>query len=223
VTDPDWAAPRSYASVASIGSQCLTATLLRAAGLRSWSGPFDWIFSNLRMVGDCIEDDFRAFLDPENLIPIAPDLRAAPDIQFADHRLYRARYRLRAIFNHSDPTRPEVYAYLERCVARFRSALRSGRPHLLVGVSTKAQGGRQAFVRLAGLLADHAAVELLVFMLRDPAPDRSTNLWEERGRHRLVDLHLPSPIAGIWFADAEDDRFLVETLQSLIRLDPSAG
>ena len=44
-------------SIMSIGSHCLTSATLKRSGLKRFSGPFDWIFSNLAMVADCIEDE----------------------------------------------------------------------------------------------------------------------------------------------------------------------
>jgi len=32
--------------------------------------PFDWTFSSPAMVSDCLADDFKAFLDPREYIPI---------------------------------------------------------------------------------------------------------------------------------------------------------
>jgi hypothetical protein len=154
-----WAEPREYDSVFSIGSQCLTTWLLNKAGLKRFSGPFDWLFSNLRMVCDCIEDDFATLLDPAYFEPIPAQERSSSRVQFAHHSIYRERYDLPPIFNHHDPIDREDFAYLTRCVDRLRNALRSGRPHLLMALSLRSQGGSHAFNRLCDLLVDVPAVE----------------------------------------------------------------
>jgi hypothetical protein len=214
-----WAASRRYDSVVSIGSQCLTSALLKTAGLKRYSGPFDWIFSNLRMVADCIEDDFATFLNREYLVQIPVAERHGPDIQFAHHEVYRRNYRLDAIFNHRDPTDPAVYAYLQRCVDRFGSVLRSGRPHLLLAISTRRQGGSYGFNRLCDVLEAMPTIELCVLIARDPGERRALTIWEERGRHRLIDLDLTSTTtSGFDFAEPADNRFVVDALNAMIAL-----
>ena len=212
--------PRSYQSVVSIGSQCLTGVMLQNAGLKLFSGPFDWIFSNMRMVCDCIEDDFAAFLDPREHISIPPAERAVPGTQFAHHALYRARYGLHALFNHSDPTEPATYAYLERCVARFRAVLASDQPQLLLAISKRSQGGRYAFDRLSKLLDDAPSVEICAMIVREPGATRQLEPWAENGRHRLFELTVTSPMEGIHFADHADNHYLADLLAQMVRLEP---
>ncbi len=50
-------------NVCSLGTLCHTATLLKRNNLKISSYPFDWIFSNINIIIDCIEDDFNSFLD----------------------------------------------------------------------------------------------------------------------------------------------------------------
>lgn len=214
-----WKAPRSYESVLSAGAQCLTSTMLKANDLKRYSGPFDWIFSNLRMVSDCIEDDFSVFLDRRHLKPVPAEQRHRNDSCFADHDHYRRRYDLATMFNHYDPVSADGYAYLERCVARFRAALRSDRPHLLLAIAERHQGGLFGFDRLCTALEPYPSIEALVLISPETRQAQGLELWEDRGRHRLIRLHTPSPVAGIHFEAEADNRFLGETLRTLIRLD----
>ena len=48
-------------AILSVGAHCITSYTLKKHALRSFSGPFDWIFSNLGMASHCIADDFRTF------------------------------------------------------------------------------------------------------------------------------------------------------------------
>ena len=61
---------RSYQAVLSIGPQCLTSNLLKRARLKAFSGPFDWIFSSLSMVADCIETNFADLLNVDFIKPV---------------------------------------------------------------------------------------------------------------------------------------------------------
>ncbi len=52
----------------SLGWFCGTAASMSKYGLRSWSGPFDWYFSNFPGVLACMENNFTDFLDRKNLV-----------------------------------------------------------------------------------------------------------------------------------------------------------
>ena len=52
----------------SLGGMCTVAAALSKNGLRSTSGPFDWLISPLESVITLLENDFRDFIEKENLI-----------------------------------------------------------------------------------------------------------------------------------------------------------
>jgi ribosomal 50S subunit-recycling heat shock protein len=117
--------------VMSLGCNCLTAFILNRMGLRTFSGPFDWIFSNPKMVSHVIKDDFAAFLDRSQLTTSGDD-------EFkAGHRLYSSMVAERnshitngVLFNHHNPSCDEGHAYFARTVERFR-LLSSPNPFVL--------------------------------------------------------------------------------------------
>ena len=51
--------------VCSIGNRCHTAYMLKQCNIKKASYPFDWIFSDLSMVLNCINDNFNIFLNKE--------------------------------------------------------------------------------------------------------------------------------------------------------------
>ena len=56
----------------SLGPACHVASSMGAYGLRSWSGPFDWLVTrDLAKVLQYIENDFKGFLTLSNLEPIS--------------------------------------------------------------------------------------------------------------------------------------------------------
>lgn len=60
----------------SLGPACPTAESMSKFGLRSWSGPFDWIVSiNFKQVMYFMENNFEGFLLKENLEPMAGGFR----------------------------------------------------------------------------------------------------------------------------------------------------
>lgn len=57
-----------FSNFVSLGSSCHTAASMSGYGLRSWSGPFDWLISgSLEWVMYYIEHDFQGFLEKEYL------------------------------------------------------------------------------------------------------------------------------------------------------------
>ncbi len=104
--------------VVSLGTSCYPAWLMQRCGLKRWSGPFDWLFSSTDMVVRCLEDDFRAFLDPAQLRSLG-DGRST-------HAAYGPGIEVGPVFNHRDVTLPEHRAYTERCVVRLRAVLAGG-------------------------------------------------------------------------------------------------
>ena len=77
---PGEASPDATAFTLSLGSLCAAAKFLQRHQLRAHAGPFDWVFSSPEMVAHCLDDDFAAFLDRTQYVPI--------DDGFAGHRLY---------------------------------------------------------------------------------------------------------------------------------------
>jgi hypothetical protein len=209
-----------YQSVVSIGPQCLTSNLLKHAGLKAFSGPFDWIFSSLDMVGDCIETDFADLLNVDFLKPIPVERRPDPAIGFANHGLYRERYGLDSIFNHYDPRDPDGYAYLRRCVRRMRALMASGKPQLLLAMGRPDQFDRAAIARLFELLDRMtAAVEGWIIFVDPPGAAQTLTLAEVSGRHRIYRFAPYGPINGILFADERDNEFLAEQWRLIMPLD----
>jgi hypothetical protein len=106
-------------NVCSLGTLCHTATLLKRNNLKISSYPFDWIFSNINIIIDCIEDDFNSFLDKK---------------YYKNHtngRCSHLKY-IKDMFRHYNPINEEHYNYYIRCVNRFRELLMSEETKLFI-------------------------------------------------------------------------------------------
>ncbi|CAK0893989.1 unnamed protein product [Prorocentrum cordatum] len=138
-----------YAWVVPLGSNCLAATWLQSNGLRKFALPFDWTFSSPAVVSDCLFDDFRAYLDHREYLPLGR--RGAG----CGHRRYfeEGACHRSDVFLHHDPARKRKdYEYLQRCVLRFREvAQRPGRKLLLL---CHAVDSPEALAQLDGLAQD---------------------------------------------------------------------
>ncbi|CAN7449378.1 papain-like cysteine peptidase [Caballeronia sp. LjRoot31] len=116
---------RVFDSVVSLGTHCYTGTFLKRFQLKKFSSAFDWIFSNPSMIAHAIDDDFETFLDAAQYSPVPIEQRRdGTDVNRVQHLYYKQAHGVDFMFNHHDVHEPKDYAYLTRCVERFRDALR---------------------------------------------------------------------------------------------------
>jgi hypothetical protein len=97
----------------SLGKICQSSQVLKRNMYKSCSYPFDWIFSNSKMIIDCLEDNFNTFLDKSYYINIS-------ELQCG-----HSKYNSLNMFNHHNPLiNEDHYNYFIRCVDRFRILLK---------------------------------------------------------------------------------------------------
>ena len=103
--------------ICSLGTVCHPASWAKRMNLKKCSYPFDWIFSDINMVIDCINDDFKKFLDRNNHIPsLKPKHKEKKNK--SGHKIYGG-----SMFNHHNILDDEDYNYFTRCVQRFRTLI----------------------------------------------------------------------------------------------------
>jgi len=89
----------------SLGPNCQTSMSIQTIGYKTESYPFDWILTNVDVVLDCIENDFKDFLNK--------------DFYFKNELIGHKKY-TDNMFVHRDPLFiDEDYSYIKRCVDRF--------------------------------------------------------------------------------------------------------
>jgi Putative papain-like cysteine peptidase (DUF1796) len=209
---------QAVAGIVSIGSHCYTSFALKRWGLKRFSGPFDWIFSGLGMVADCIADDFLALLDHRFYAPIPFEFRRSQTSDFCDHTLYKEQYGLKSIFNHANPQEEKTYDLLTRCVSRFRGLLQSKDRNIFLGVCEEYRASVDDFHRVCDLLDKTIAGEALVVSLLPPTEtlDVEFKLSLSRGRHKLYSMRPTRQLGALRFTSEFDDlliRRLVDTLE----------
>jgi hypothetical protein len=161
---PPHEATDDRAPIISLGTHCFTAALLRETGLRKFSGPFDWVFSDLRLVGHCILDGFKMLLDRSQYIVRDDEGRCG-------HAFYSEAYNRPIIFNHHRvATDDRDYQKIVRAVDRFRNVLDAG-GGLFVVVTTCDRATEKAVSGLSDAL--HVATaghRLIVVRVLRPSP-----------------------------------------------------
>ncbi|MBB3172437.1 hypothetical protein FHR90_000243 [Endobacter medicaginis] len=113
------------AFVISLGTACPTAQAIEDAGLRRFSSPFDWLFSNADMVAACIRDDFSQFLS-------RAQWQCCGARNEWTHPFFQQNCGSGLIILHHDISNDADFGSLSRAVDRFRQVLADPRPKLFV-------------------------------------------------------------------------------------------
>ena len=202
-----------------LGTFCHIASALRDAGLRRWTGPFDWIFSTPAMISACLADDFAAFLDPAQLASVPAAELAHGAKRQGRHPVYEARYGLPPLFNHHDPAASASDARsFERAVGRMRDALGPGGRNLFYMMS-EIRWPEDEVSELAARLGRTASRNTLaVLTVEGGAAEHAwtTNERDVEGCRVIdVDIRTYSRSTGIAFSDPRDAPFLEAVLRQL--------
>ncbi|CAO4133185.1 DUF1796 family putative cysteine peptidase [Methylorubrum extorquens] len=198
----------------SLGSHCHTAQILKGLDLRTWSAPFDWIFSSPGMVRDCLADDFSDLLDRRHYESTPLHERQAPNETRCRHLLYRDRHAIPFVFNHHDPAASdEDYRFLQAGVRRLRAALdRPGarnRFYLMTALPSEAATVRAIRDALTARGADN---HLLMLQLHQ-GESRTVSVLAQEPHLDWLRIEIRSPSVGVRFADSADDAFVKVVLR----------
>jgi hypothetical protein len=98
--------------VISIGEFCISAKILENLKLKIESYPFDWLFSNIDFICDCIDTDFQIFRD-EIKNGKQDFIKSYPDNSFK-----------RIGMPHKDPKNHETIDYYERRITSFNKIVK---------------------------------------------------------------------------------------------------
>ncbi|HWK53337.1 MAG TPA: DUF1796 family putative cysteine peptidase, partial [Hyphomicrobiales bacterium] len=217
---PGWEA-RTFRAAISLGNFCHAAQILKLSGIRKFSGPFDWLFTNLNVVAHCLGDDFQTFLDPGQYQVMPPEQRPLPEANVCDHAYYRDTCGVRFMFNHHDPSGAKDHGHFERTVERFRNLRHSHAPVLFLLV-TNMQFPAKRYEPLVELLRRYVDDFLLLavrFAVDAERPDKPLTLVHSTPQLALVDFPVAAASNGVEFPDRFDNiRF--EAFIRSFRVDP---
>jgi len=102
--------------VCSLGPRCHTAGFFKRNNMKKVSYPFDWIFSNPKMILHCLEDNFNIFLDKRYF-----EIKDSTSVS-QQHNFYKENED-ELLFNHHNPLNQKDYNYFTRCIIRFKHLL----------------------------------------------------------------------------------------------------
>lgn len=192
-----------FDSIISIGSHCITSGTLQRFGLKQWSGPFDWVFSNIGMATHCIENDFEVFLDRRYHYQVPEERRIFKDANKCDHLYYKENFGVNFVFNHYDITTANFAAYYDRCVERFRAAVYGERSSLLINVSRDLT--EDQFRDLCEAVDKYTHAQILCIRCEVSENKFGVALAAERGNHRLYEMQMLGDLGPVSFTSGCDE------------------
>lgn len=200
----------------SLGEFCHASALLKTNNIKLASYPFDWIFSSVKMIKHCVEDDFKTFLSKSEYNSNLSN----PEI--CEHNFYGTiveNYqkiegldeREKVIFNHHNPlVNEEHYAYFQRCVNRFKDLLASDEEKTFVMFQRGSEDITNGVIKsleLSQFLKNHTTNFTLLVIHYVIGNDQSHQLIKGENL-KFINLETLSKSLGIRFEDATDDEYL---------------
>jgi hypothetical protein len=135
----------------SLGFRCTSAAILKKLNLKNESYPFDWLVSRLSVIKQCIEDDFKEFVNMQNY-----EHRHTNTYEMADsnkhfvcdeylmiNKYYQPlelmnaenSYKYYLAMNHHNICEPHGNDYYHRCIERFRCLLFSNEKKIYLHIA----------------------------------------------------------------------------------------
>jgi hypothetical protein len=189
-----------FTQTASLGAFCQAAYTLKVLGLRQFASPFDWVVSNEKMLIDCLQNNFRDFLNPK-YITNAKDKECK-----ASHVLYGPR-----TFCHRDPRRLHDFLYLSRCVNRFEELLNNPYEYkLFLQIWNR---GHCDFYSIHRVLEQRTCNFLLVVILLIKSANRKIITKLKAQSLLVLELYHCSRNLGFLFSNEDDNQLLFSVLR----------
>lgn len=125
---------RPFKHVQSLGTRCVISHTLENEGLRGYAGPFDWMYSTVDMVIDCLKNKFSKFLNKKMLTT------TGCKGNMTGHKVYGPMLAKqqdtntcsRIVFPHHNLLTKKDYEHFQRAAARFLKVLELGQRKLFV-------------------------------------------------------------------------------------------
>ena len=212
---------REPAFFVSCGCHCYTGSMMKRFSLKTFSAPFDWIFSSPAMISYCFDDDFKTFLDQSHFSTIPEAQRSSPGVNFADHEYFKQNFKINRMFNHYDPSSEAGFQYMQRCVARLRSAMRAPSHTIFVCVAHDGRWPMAEFEAMAESIRRVAPRGILnVVLVSAPEEGRLLPQAEDIVSTDVLSIKRLKPLSTLGptdFPNVLDEVALVELLRPSIR------
>jgi hypothetical protein len=206
--------------VCSLGSVCQASHFLKKNDLKKTSYPFDWIYTNLDNVIECIENDFNIFLDKKYYIDNTP--------HGCGHKIYNNPYH-HIYWRHRNPlVNDDDYKYVVRCVERFRSLLKYQEKKLFMitiidgqyDVNTKInEKFINNLISFNNRFKKHTSNYILLVIVNYPYKEKNNHTITKYDEIDLLEVDTYSISYGKEFEDPRDGSYLDSIIKDRYNFD----
>lgn len=204
--------------VISLGTHCYTSYLLKMAGLKKYSCPFDWLFSSPSMVAHVINDNFCKLTDRAYFkkIPLKKIKNSGLEYSPIDHDFYRVAFSVKNVFNHHDVQLQEDYEYIIRSVERFRRVLHSDESVMFILCTRHSCEALSYFIKISESLLDkrNSAIHFRYFSIEEGSSvlPKFDILYKFSDSFELIHFKSTSKWDGLYFNNIIDDMALLNII-----------
>ena len=196
--------------ICSLGPLCHTANVLKRNKLKLCSYPFDWIFSNTDIITHCLDDNFNIFLDKSYYKELG-------EWQCA-HTQYHP-----CMFNHLNPLNHEPgYAYLKRCVNRFKDLLKKPEHKLFImtflNMGESDENFKNSIIDFKQKFDKHVSNYTLLVIYHRPYMPQHHGFTFHENIH-FLEVWTTSHSGGVFFMNDEDNVYLDTIMQSAYKFN----
>jgi len=204
--------------IVSLGTHCFTSFLLKSFSLKSFSAPFDWLFSSPSMVAHCLNDGFKTFLDARHYEPVPLERRRDGDnVNKVDHAFYRDEHGIDFVFNHHNVHQEGDYQYMGRCVERFKRCAASDARKTYLLVRAESAATDTDFEMVATAVEKRTTNGSLLYVAVSTLAEGLPILTERavNGKHKLVTLNPSSTWNALTFSDVIDELVILKAIAAM--------
>lgn len=191
----------------SLGFHCQASKILIRNNVKKESYPFDWLFSNIVIIKDCIEDDFNKLLEKKYYI----DFSNKSYNNNCGHSIYKTN-----LFPHRDMRLDHNYDYLTRCVNRFRYLCKSDKEKIFLitiihtNLITKILDNLKNLIHILNKKTNNFKIVCLVFLYNKNYND---HYIEKNDNIHIIYINSTSKSNGLQFENEEDNVYVDNVLK----------
>ena len=194
----------------SLGFHCHSTQLLIRNNFKKESYPFDWMFSNIFIVSDCIDNNFCKLIDNRFYI----DCPNQTNKNQCGHSYYKSK-----MFPHHDMRKIDNYNYLLRCVKRFQKLCEIKEPKVFLITIIDIQLMKKIHENMANLknILNKKTTNFRIICFVFIHNKRANNHYMEINDNiHIIYIDITSSSNGITFKDDNDNQYVDNILQTIV-------
>jgi len=209
-----------YNQVCSLGPFCHTGNLLQRLEIKIVSFPFDWCCTDPLIISDCVQNNFKYFLDRRYFV-----FEETEDHQ--QNKYYIDNFNLKKnIFAHDNPLKIETYEYYERCIKRFNILLNCSDKKLFIisYMVTYTEIVDDDYIKkiqkLNDTLSSHTTNYDILCIINNPKQSFQSAKYSKIDKNIiLLELNTLSISHGVFFLNDTDNSFLKYVINNNFSFD----